>query len=398
MFCLQVLSLTGWIYVVSNGTTFIWLQHYLLFLGNQMVSIVISENSLVDMINGGLTLRHYRKKGAHATVHLVSESNIGAFWGNLRDFADPEDKMLVILNLALPSEDALEKIDLEPYECAILYVPSHLIAVTRQIKKLLLKKGIASMPQRAPYKCLPGECTDEVEKRWTKISKILSLDEEHRSISREELDTIGGLLRRANEDASKAVEEIAANNLGFFLEAGKKLHTKVQTRIEKTDANMLLVSDKEADLAWIALDDFFESKKTTVGVSGEIESVVLTTIPTFASEVLEKCDFEVKSQTKLGQGAIFFVEISNLALLGLLIGKLDRRTIPIKFSKPEYVIRKTLMRRLVGGPGPQNRVYRGVKGLNRDMIHKDIIRAPRSAVEAVVDVLKESGSRFEFII
>ncbi len=363
-----------------------------------MVSIVVSENSLVDTINAGLTLRHYRKKSARATVRLVSESDIDTFWRNLRDFADPEDKMLVILNLPLPSEDALEEIDLEPYEYAILYVPSQLIAMTRQIKKLLLRKGIASMPQRAPYKCFPGEYTDEVEKRWMKIGKIVSLDEEHPSIGREELDTIGGLLRRANEDTNEAIEKIAANNLGFFLEAGKKLHKEVQSRIEKADVNILLVSAKDADLAWIALDDFFESRKTPIGVSGETESVVLTTTPTFASEVLEKGDFEVKSQTRLGKGAIFFIERSDLTLLSLLIGKLDRRTIPIKFSKPEYVIRKTLIRRLVGGPGPENRVYRGIKGLNKDMIHKDIIRAPRSAVETVVDVLKESGSRFEFII
>lgn len=363
-----------------------------------MVYIVVPENSLVDMINAGLTLRHYWKKGESPTVNLVSESNCSIFWENIRDFVDPKDKRLVILNLSLPSEEVLKDIDLKPYESAILYVPSQFIAITPQIKKLLLKKGVVSMPQRAPHKCFPGEYTNEVENRWMEISKIASLDEELPSIGKEELDIIGGLLKRVNEDVNESIKRIAADDLNFFLEAGKKPLAGVQTRIERPDVDILSVSEDDTDLARIALNDFLESRKTPIGVSGETRSVILTITPTFASQVMRKCDFEVMSQTRLGKGAIFFLERSNLTLLSLLVGKLARETISIKFDQPKYVIRKTLIRRLIGGPGPQGRVYRGVKGLNRDMIHKDIISAPQNAVEDVVDVLRESGSRFEFIM
>ena len=363
-----------------------------------MVFIVVPENSWVDMINAGLTLRYYQNKGESPTVYLANESDYDIFWKTIRDFVDPKDKTLVILNLPLPSAEVLKDLDLKPYEYAIVYIPSQFIPITPQIKKLLLEKGIVSMPQRAPYKCFPGEYTSEVEKRWMGISKIISLDDEFVAIGKEKFDIIGGLLRRIEEDVSESIRRIAANDLNFFLEAGKKPLAEVKICIEKPDANILLVSHDDTDLTRVALNDFLESGKTPVGVSGEAESIILTIAPTFASEVIRKSDFEVKSQTRLGKGAIFSLRGSDPTILSLLVGKLARETIPIKFNKPRHVIRKTLMRRLVGGPGPYGRTYRGVKGLNKEMISKDIISAPQVTVEAVVDVLKESGSGFEFII
>ena len=364
-----------------------------------MVSIVVPENSLIDLINAGLTVRHFTKKGEETPkVFLVHELEKEEFWNDVKKYADEKDRSLLILNFPLPEERVLKNIDLKPYEYSILYIPSEFISMTPQSRKILLEKGIVSMPQREPYKCFPGEYIDKVEKRWMKISKTVSLENELVPIRERSIRIIDGLLKIVKEDPLLAIGKIAKDDVAFFDEAARESIPEISRRIGKPDLEIVFAEGRGSDLIRVALDHFLSCRKTPIGVRGIDESVILTNAPTFAHYIMNECDISVKEQIRLGKGSAFTLDIIDDANIGLLVGRLSQKNVLIKFGKPSFVIEKTLKRKLVGGKGPSGRFYRGIKEKYPELeIKKGMIATPRDAFENVIDTLKETGTEFKIM-
>lgn len=364
-----------------------------------MVSIVIQDNSLVDLINAGLTVRHYKKKGEEIKVHFVNETKKEEFWNNIKKYVDERDRSLIILNFPLPEEEVLEKINLRPYEYSILYIPSEFISMTPQSKKMLLEKGIAFMPQRKSHKCFPGEYIDRVEKRWMKIGETISIESDLVAIKGSSIRILDGLLKIAKENPLLAIQKIEEDDVAFFAREAREPFPEISRRIEKPDCEVVFTKGRGSDLIRVAFDHFLSSRKTPIGVRGIDKSIILVNAPTFAHYIMDKCDIKAIEQIKLGKGAAFTLDTIDDANISLLIGRLAQRNMFIQFGKPRFVVQKTLQRRLVGGKGPSGRFYRGIKEKYPGIeIKKDIIATPRDAFEDVIDALKETGADFQILM
>lgn len=361
-----------------------------------MVSIVIPKNSLPDLINAGLTVRHYTKKSEKTNVYSVSETAIEKFWSEIRKYVDKNDHSLIILNLPLPSEETLKSIDLKPYEYSILYIPSELVSMTPQSKRILLEKGIVFMPQRSTSKCFPGEYIDKVEKRWMAINKILSFESE--LTDQKSTDIIIGLLRLSEENPLLAIERIAEDDADFFRKKGKEALPKTLKQIEMPSLEIRFTEAKRIDLIPIAFYHFLSNRKIPIGIKGESESVVITESPTFADSIFDEYNIKAVHKMKLGKAAAILTDLVDDVSIGLLLGRLSQRNVLIEFGYPKFVVRKTLLRKLVGGKGPKGRVYKGLKERYPNLlVKKDTIRTPRAAIENVIDILRETGTEFKII-
>lgn len=361
-----------------------------------MVSIVIPKDSLPDLINAGLTVRHYNRKGETAKVYFISEVVKEKFWKEIRRYADEKDRSLIVLNFPLPSEETLKKINLRPYEYSILYIPSELISMTPQSKKILLEKGIVFMPQRSIYKCFPGEYIDKIEKKWMKINETLSF--ENASTDEKHIDTITGLLKVSGKNPLQAIERIAEDDLDFFDRKGKEPLSKTLKHIEKPDVEILFTGSKGIDLIPIAFHHFLSGKKIPIGIQGKKESAIITESSTFADHIFNKCDIKTKYKMKFGKGAAILTDLIDDVGIGFLVGRLSQENIIIEFGYPKFVVKKTLLRKLVGGTGPNSRMYTGLKSKYPNIeIKKNYIKTPRAAIENVIDTLRETGTEFKII-
>ena len=362
-----------------------------------MTSIVFPENSVTDLINAGLTARHYTMKSKEVRIFAIKETEKDVFWNNIQGYVDEESHSLVILNLPLPSEEALRNLDLRPYQQSIIHVPSKFMIITPQSRRILLEKGIVSMPQRPPYKCFPGEYTDHVEKRWMKIGKILSFGNELGSLSERRI--VRGLLKQMERNPELVIQRIAENDVDFFEAVGEGPLPKISRQIVKPDCEIVSAEGTTSELIPVAFDHFLDSGKTPLGIKGTEDHLILTKSPTFASSIVNRCGLVTKSEKKFGKGAIMVLQKKDDLDIGLLMGRISQKTVFIRFGKPRFAVKKTLMRRIVGGLGPKGRSYRGISeeypGIE---IKKDIIVAPRDAVEDIIDSLRETGTEFEIII
>jgi len=363
-----------------------------------VVSIVIPDNSVIDIINAGLTMRYYAKKDQKAEVHCVDPMKSDQFWSNIKDYIDKSDDTLLILDFPLPSKEILENIDLEPYEYSILNVPSELIAVTSEDREKLLEKGIVSMPQRSAYKCFPGEYIDKVERRWMSIGKKISFESMSESIDEETIKIAEGLLRTIGKDRDLAIDRVKENDVDFFCYASEPKAPKTLKHISKPDLELVFTSCSGFALFEIAFDHLLKCGKTPLGVMGDKKCVIMTMAPSFAHFWFERCDIIREAEIKFGRGAAIAASNIDDATMGMLIGRLAQRIIAIEFEQPKLAVRKTLMRRLVGGQGPKGRFYHGIKEKYPDLnVRKNIIDTPRDAFENVVDTLKETGARFRIV-
>lgn len=371
-----------------------------------MVSIVVPESSLTDLINAGLTVRYYHKKDVDTEVHFVNVKNRDQFWNDIGRYIDEKDRSLLILNFPLPSEEILKKIKLRPYEYSILNIPSELIAVTPQSKKILLEKGIVSMPQRATYKCFPGEYTDKVERRWVRLSKLISFEREIGSINEKRVRILKGLLKIMGEDPHLAIQKIESDDVDFLCGAGTE-EIPISKHLEKRDLEVVFTQCKGFDLFKAAFYHFLHCRKTPLGIKGEHESIILTEAPTFARYIFQKCNLTTKDEIRSGKGAAISTSILDETDIGILVGRLSQRNVTIEFSgKPKYVVLRTLKRRLIGEKGSGGRSYRGIKEKYPELefmkrytgeVRKNIIYTPRYAFENVVDTLKETGTEFKIM-
>jgi len=362
-----------------------------------MVTIVVPKNSLTDVINAGLTFRYYTRKKEKPRVHFVDEMKREQFWGELQKYVDQKDKSLTILDFPLPSEGKLKSIDLDPYEYSILYIPSEFIAITPQDRRILLEKGIAPMPQRNISKCFPGDYAGEVEKRWMEISKLISLEDKGSTNART-ISAISGIIKAMEKDPLLAVEKIADNNMDFLEELGKESIPKISKHISKGSCDLLFAEGKKLALVQIAFSHFLKHRKIPLGIRGDDELVVLTDSPTFTHHIFNDCKFKTRYQMRLGKGAAVFTDAMDDANVGMLIGKLSQKYVLIKIGAPQFVVEKTLIRRFLGGKGPEGRIYRGIKNEYPGIeIRKRLVRTPRGAIEKVIDTLKETGTKYEIM-
>jgi len=327
------------------------------------------------------------------------------FWNDIGKYIDQRDHSLLILNFPLPTEDILRKVNLQPYEHSIVNVLSHLVTITQKSKKILLEKGIVSMPERDVYKCFPGEYTDKVEKRWMNIGRAISFESKLWSIDERTIRIIKGILKTMGEDPHLATQKIMEDDAEFLYEAGGE-EIPIFKHLDKPDLEVIFSRCSGFDLFKAAFYHFLNCRKTPLAVRGEDESVFLTEAPTFAYFIFKKCRITPKEEIRSGQGAAIITPLLDETDMGILIGRLSQTSIRIEFGKPRNVVQKTLMRRLVGGKGPKGRVYHSIKEKYPDLevmhehtfsTEKRIIYTPRNAFENVIDTLKETGTQFRIV-
>jgi hypothetical protein len=363
-----------------------------------MVSIIIPTNSLTDLVNAGMAVRYYAKRGERTKVFFVNENNIEQFWIGIREYVDSQDNSLLILNLPLPPETELKKIDLEPYEYSILYIPSHLIAISPEDKEILLEKGIAIMPQRNVYKCFPGNYAGQIEKKWIEINKVISFESE-KITEGSKVRIVKGLIRALEEGPKCVVEKIADDDEKFFNELGKKPSPKIFKRVCGPDLELVYTEGGGRDLLEVAFLDFLSGGRIPIGIKGEKEFMFLIDSPTFAHSVLENCNLKAEYEMRLGKGVAIFTNLSDDAMIGLLLGRLAQKFVIIRTGRPEFTTMKTLMRRFIGGKGPGGRSYRGIIEKFPEMeFRRNLVSAPRGAIEEVIDTLKETGTKFKIVV
>jgi hypothetical protein len=364
-----------------------------------VVSIVIQANSLPDFVNAGLTVRHYKMKGEEAKVYFLSEAKSEEFWSRIEKYVDKRDRSLIILNFPLPSKEILESINLEPYEYSILYIPSILISMTPQSKKTLLEKGIVFMPQRAIYKCFPGEYIDQVEKRWMSINQAISFESELEY--KKDISIIVGLLKMSQKDPHLTIDKIANNDLEFFGNLGKESIPEIHRYIERPNLGIGFTESSGVDLIQIALGRFFSDKKikkTLIGIKGKKGSLILTASPTFADHIFNKDQIKARHIMNFGKGAALLTDQIDDTSISLLVGRLSQQNVFIEFHDSKFVVKKTLLRKLMGGKGPGGRIYKGLKETFPEIdVKKDMIKTPIAAFENVIDTLKETGTEFRII-
>jgi hypothetical protein len=368
-----------------------------------MVSIVIPKNSLTDLINAGLTVKYYAKKGESSKICLIDEDEKETFWSELQKYAD-DDRALIILNFPVSSDETLKAMPVEPYEYSILYVPSETLAVTVQTKKILFEKGIITMPQRSIYKCFPGDYTGVVEKKWMELSKIISFEKEVKPSDKKTIHILIGLLKTMENEPLLAISRIAKDDECFFEKIGEAEPTpQVAKHISHKNLEMVFLAKAKPALEPNILQTAFlhsvHFRNNPLSIKGNAESVVLIDAPTFAYQVFHDHKVKPKSQIRLGKRTAIFTENIEAAEMGAIVSRLSQRNILIKITgRPKFVVGKTLTRRLIGGKGPKGRFYRGIKEEYPELaLNNNIISTPRSAFEVVIETLKETGAKYEII-
>jgi len=362
-----------------------------------MVSIIIPANSLTDLVNAGMAVRYYAKRGERTKVFFVNENKIEQFWIGIREYVDSQDNSLLILNLPLPPETGLRKVDLEPYEYSILYIPSHLIAISPEDKEIMLEKGIAFMPQRNVNKCFPGNYAGQIEKKWMEISKVISFESE-KIAEESKVRIVKGLIQALGENPKRIVEKIADDDEQFFDKLGKKRSPKIFKRFCGPDLELIHAKGSGRDLLEVAFLNFRSDGRIPIGIKGDKEFMFLIDSPTFAHSIMKNCNLKAEYEMRLGKVAAIFMNLSDDAMIGLLLGRLAQKFVIFRTGRPEFTTMKTLMRRFIGGKGPAGRSYRGIKKKFPEMeFRRNLISAPRGAIEEVADTLKETGTRFEIM-
>jgi len=366
-----------------------------------MVSIVLPKNSLTDLINAGLTVRYYAEKGESSKICLIDEDEKEQFWKEPQKYAD-EDHSLIILNFPVSSDETLKSITMEPYDYSIIYVPSETIVFTPETKKILSEKGVITMPQRSIYKCFPGDYSGKVEKRWMELNKIASFEEETAPKDPKIIDILKGLIKTMENEPVSLVSNIAKDNETFFEKIGKsEPEIRFTTHItnDHFEAIVLAEGQPETDTLQTAFMHSVLFRKFPISVKGEKGSVVLTDSPTFAGHVFNEYKVKPNARIKLGNREAIFTKNMEDVEMGAVVGQLSQKNIRIKIiGNPSFFVRKTLIRRLIGGRGPGGRFYRGIKDQYPGIeLKNDFITMPRNAVEIVVGTLRETGTKYEIV-
>lgn len=365
-----------------------------------MVSIAIQENSLTDIINAGLTVRHYHKQDKDTNIHLIKEKKSDYFWLNLNRFADKNDNMLLIINIPVSNHEILEKIDMEPYEKSIIYLPSKNLSIDRESKKILLEKGIVTMPQRNTEKCFSGNYKGKIENRWMNICNLISFENKIYRIYNKTKKIIDGFITQSIKNPYKVIDFISNNDINFFENEGEIILDKIKPRSCLKSTFKILYSDYSGiDLFRAAIQLYLFIKNVPISIKGKEETLLLTNTPTLTKIIMKKCKINPKENIKLGKGLAMFLKEKEDINIGILMGKITPTKLIIQFNPPQSAHMKTLRRRLIGGPGPEGRLYRGlIEKYPEIEIKAPYIETPRDALENVIDVLVETGAEYDIII
>lgn len=364
-----------------------------------MKSIIIPKNSLADLINAGMTVRFYKKKGEEINLNIINAEEKEEVWKNIKSYA-VEEGTLLILNFPLPSDlKILKNLNLEPYDYPILYLPSIKIPITPIYKKILLEKGIVSMPKRQLYKCFPGEYTDKIEKKWIEMSKLISLPVKPKNLNEKYVNIIKGILKTAENNPKLVIDKISNNDINFFLDESQNSSTEDLKHIQGSDYEIIETNSKREELIPLAFYHFLRHRKNIIGVKGIDSFLIHTVAPTIAFHIFKDYEINTEGLWKFGDNASMFIDIKEESDMPFLVGRLSQKKIFMEFGSPKYVVKKTLTRKLFGGKGPGGRSYRGVKD-NYPSIEKfkNIISLPINASENVIHVFQETGTKYEILI
>jgi len=363
-----------------------------------MVSIVIPKNSLSDLINAGLACRYYANKGEKVKPHIIDEDKKRQFWTNIREYVDNQDGSLLILNFPLLAEEELKHIDLEPYDYSILYIPSKSVAVSQENRKILLDKGIASVPSRDFWKCYPGNYGGDVEKRWMELNKVISLVERPQAQDKRIVKIARGFLKEAEKDPELTIQRIAKNEEDYFEKLGESAVPKFRRILSEPDLELISTESCGSDLIQIAFSDALFKRKVPLGIKGKENMMFIVDSSTFANHIFAHRKVKYKYQMKFGGNAVFRTKTLDDAQIVLLLGELAQRNVFLKIGKPALVAERTLSRRLIGGRGPGGRSYRGIRDEFPELeLKNNTITVPRKALEAVFSTLKETGTKYEIV-
>lgn len=364
-----------------------------------MISIIIPTNSLTDLINAGMTHRYYTKKGEKVKINFINIEEKKGFWEDIKNYID-NGGLLLILNFPLPTDiNILTNLEMEPYDFSILYLPSKMIPITSKQKKILLEKGIVTMPQREPYKCFPGEYVDKIEKRWMEISKLISLTIKPPKIGEEDLKLINGILQIAEKNPNLVIEKIANDDIEFFINESQISTSEEIERNEGPDYEIITTDSKKEELIPLAFHHFLTHRKSVIGVKGVDSLLILTVAPTFANCIFSVYEINPEGYWKFGDKAGLFINIKEEPEMPVLVGRLSQRYLFMEFGSPKFVHKITLTRKLIGGKGPGGRSYHGIKDYYPSIeIRKNLIKLPINAFENVIHVFQETGTKYKIFM
>jgi len=363
-----------------------------------MVSIVIPKNSLSDVINAGLAHRYYTNKESKVKLYTVSEDKKKQFWLNIRKYVDSRDRSLLILDYPLLTEEEMKQVNLRPYEYSVLYIPSKLLAVSPEDRKILLEKGIAVVPPRDIWKCFLGNYDGQVEMKWMEINRIISLEAVSQTNSQHTINVIKGLLKTSEENPNLAIEKVAEDDMNFFEKLGERRVPRFQREVCEPDIELISATGKMSELLQIAFVDLLNHRKIPLGIKSKDLFMFLIDSPTFASHVLADWKLKPTCQFRFGKNVAICTKVLDDVRIGMLLGKLSQVHILLRVGRPELAAQRTLYRRLLGGPGPGGRVYRGIRERFPDLeFRNNMVNTPRRALEEVIDTLKETRTKYEIV-
>jgi len=333
-----------------------------------MVTIAILENSVTDIINAGLTKKYFMKNDVETQIHFINENKINHFWNNVKKYTNKNDDTLIIINIPLPHNETLQKLELEPYEKTIFYLPSKKLSITESNKKILFDKGIVEF---------------NIPRIYKKTKLILD-----------------GIINISLNNKELAIEKILENDISFFFDEGEFLSVDSKIRDCKKQGFLLFNSAYSGiSLLRASIQEFLKTKLVPIGIKGENEYLLLTSTPNFTNHILHECKFRDNFSILFGNGAAIFFNENDYDAFFITIGKTTPIEIMIRYDEPTLVHERTLKRRLIGGPGPEGRRYHGLNEKYPNLIvDGKYVVTPRNAIEEVIDILTESGSSYKIVI
>jgi len=365
-----------------------------------MVTIAILENSVTDIINAGLTKKYFMKNDVETQIHFINENKINHFWNNVKKYTNKNDDTLIIINIPLPHNETLQKLELEPYEKTIFYLPSKKLSITESNKKILFDKGIVTMKQRENYKCFYGHYKRSIVNTWMKFCRLISFEFNIPRIYKKTKLILDGIINISLNNKELAIEKILENDISFFFDEGEFLSVDSKIRDCKKQGFLLFNSAYSGiSLLRASIQEFLKTKLVPIGIKGENEYLLLTSTPNFTNHILHECKFRDNFSILFGNGAAIFFNENDYDAFFITIGKTTPIEIMIRYDEPTLVHERTLKRRLIGGPGPEGRRYHGLNEKYPNLIvDGKYVVTPRNAIEEVIDILTESGSSYKIVI
>ncbi|MDV3292950.1 MAG: hypothetical protein LYZ70_01610 [Nitrososphaerales archaeon] len=368
-----------------------------------MVNVVAPRNSVPAILNVAMTLSELKAENKGARTQFVSEDQTSQFWNKLPSYVDKRDMSLIVLDMPHPGSDELQKIPLEPWKHAIIYLHSELNPLNSEEKEIMLNRGITVIPPRKVSESFLGDVSTRNTK-WVRISRILSM-EETEGISKEELDIAKGIITKATSAPEETVQRVLNDEIEYFRDIGKKRTGKIDFKLAFPNNRFCVVETKR--MTPHIYSDLFEvyarNNAEPLAIVGAMNGI-FTNKPTLYKYLGAT---NLAPRLRFGRGAIVSIDgDADNQFVGYVVGLGDRSPLVVKIAPPRFVSRKTLLRRLLGGKTNQRvrkKVYhKSYKSLadrfdNLEQLANDVFLIPPEAFENTVAILHESGADYSVL-